>query len=247
VLVLCNGVPRSASTWAFNVALGLLRGSYPSTELGHGYDESVVDFLAALPPRAGHAVMKCHNLDAPGKALVRLGTVKTIYTWRDPADAAVSCMRKLDCDFERAVSLIEPSLSLHRLHREWGTALILSYDEIMTGSFEAIVHISQYLGLEHDPAVLDAVAAETSFERVREKVGQLDNDHDRLTRSGEVSYDPETLYHPGHISDGSSGYGRRILSADEIRRCDALLERYIDGSEAVGASGLAWIDAPSVP
>jgi hypothetical protein len=238
VLVLCNGVPRSASTWAFNVALGLLRGSYPSSEVRHGYDESVIDFLAAVPPTADHAVMKCHNLDAPGKTLVRLGAVKTVYTWRDPADAAVSCMRKLDCDFERAVSLIEPSLSLHRLHRQWGTALILGYDEIMVGPFDAIVRISQYLGLEHNPTVLEAVASENAFERVREKVGRLDRDDDRLTGAGEVAYDPATLYHPGHIRDGSSGYGRRFLSADEIRRCDELLDRYIDESESA-ESGLA--------
>lgn len=240
MLVLCNGVPRSASTWAFNVALGLIRGSYPSSEVRHGYNESVVDFLAAVPPTAGHAVMKCHDLDASGKALVRMGAAKTIYTWRDPADAAVSCMRKLDCDFERAVSLIEPSLSLYRLHREWGTTLILAYDEIMAGSFDAVVRISHYLGLEYNPVVLEAVASENAFERVREKVGRLDGDDARLTRAGEVAYDPETLYHPGHIRDGSSGYGRRLLSADEVRRCDALLDCYIDGSESA-ESGLAWI------
>lgn len=174
--------------------------------------------------------MKCDYLDPTGKTPVRLGAVKTIYTWRDPADSAVSCMSKLDCDFERAVGLIEPSLSLHRLHREWGTALTLAYDEIMADPFDAILRISRYLGLGHNLAVLEAMSTATAFERVREKVGRLDTDGDGLTRAGEVSYDPETLYHPGHIRDGSSGYGRRFLSADEIGRCDTLLERYIDES-----------------
>ena len=86
-LVLCNGMPRSGSTWSFNVAMELLRRCDPDQEVYGGYNEKPVEFLKAAPATARHVVMKCCFLTALGKRLAYSGAARVIYTWRDPADA----------------------------------------------------------------------------------------------------------------------------------------------------------------
>jgi hypothetical protein len=228
MLVICNGMPRSASTWAFNVAVGLLQRSEPSSELHGRYDESVARFLESAPPSATHLVVKCHDLDARARALARAGEAQTIYTWRDPADAAVSYMRMFGYDFELACAAIESSLKLYRFHRLRGTALILSYAEIVDMPADAVARISGYLGLGHSPEIVRAVVEETSLDRVKEQVQRLDTaDETELIRVGEVVYDPKTLLHRGHVQDGSVGYGKEVLTAQQLRQCDALVQRYV--------------------
>jgi hypothetical protein len=228
MLVICNGMPRSASTWAFNVAVELLRRSEPGAELHSGYDESVARFLASAPPTATHIVVKCHELDARGRALAQGAAARTIYTWRDPADAVVSCMRMFGYDFERSLAAIESSLKLYLLYRRWGTALIMSYREVVEAPVEAVERIATYLGVESPSDVVSTVANETSLERMKEKVKQLESaDEAHLAQTGSVAYDPETLLHPGHVRDGGFGYGREALTAEQLAQCEALLLRYV--------------------
>lgn len=226
MLVICNGMPRSASTWAFNVVVQLLHRSEPGAELYSGYDESVARFLESAPPTATHIVVKCHKLDPHGRALGQTAAARTIYTWRDPADAAVSCMEMFGYDFERSLAEIESSLKLSLLHRRWGTTLIMSYRELTGAPVEAVERIATYLGLESNSDVVSAVARDNSLERMKEK--QLEfADEARLVQTGGVAYDRETLLHRGHIRHGGSGYGREALTPEQLRQCEALLRRYV--------------------
>ena len=228
MVVVCNGMPRSASTWAFNVALGLCRATDPDSEVYSGYDENVEQFFASAPATAVHLVVKCHGLDACGRRLARSGAGKTIYTWRDPADAVVSCMNMFGYDFERAFAAVESSLVLCDFLRRAGTALIMGYDEITTAPAEAVARFMEYLGLDRSERIAAGVADENSFERMHERAEQLrQRNGTRLVWVGEFAHDPETLLHPGHLRDGRTGYGREILGPHEIDRCDALLERYV--------------------
>lgn len=222
MLVICNGMPRSASTWSFNVVLGLLRALRPLQKVHSGYDESVAHFLESAPPDATHAVVKCHQLDARGRALTQAGTARTVYTWRDPADAIVSCMGMFDHDFETALHAVKSSLQLYDFHRRGGVALILDYERIVTTPVGAVQRIAAFLGLEDHGDTVRVVAAENGLQRMREKAESLP-DKAQLIRLCGFPHDPETLLHPGHIRDGSSGYGRKALTAQQLQRIDGLL------------------------
>jgi hypothetical protein len=226
MLVICNGMPRSASTWSFNVVVELLRRSEPGAELYTGYDESVAHFLESAPPTATHIVLKCHKLDPHGRALGQTATARMIYTWRDPADAAVSSMRMFGYDFEHSLAEIESSLKLSLLHRRWGTTLMMSYRELTEAPVEAVERVSAYLGLERNSDVVSAVARDTSFDRMKEK--QLEIADEALIQTGRVAYDRETLLHRGHIRHGGSGYGSEALTPGQLRQCEALLRRYVE-------------------
>jgi hypothetical protein len=225
MLVICDGMPRSASTWSFNVVLALLRRSQPSGEVHGGYDEDIARFLASVPSTATHAVVKCHQLDPCGRTLAQTGAAKLVYTWRDPADAAVSCMRMFGYDFEGALEVVGSSLELYRFHRRSRAALILDYTQVVTASIAAIQRIAAHLGLDDGGSVVHAVAEQTSLQRFRKHVESL-ADNPRLVRDGPHEYDPKTLLHRGHIRDGGVGYGRRTLTAEQSEQVDELLQRY---------------------
>jgi hypothetical protein len=116
----------------------------------------------------------------------------------------------------------------------------MEYDEIVSAPLDAITRVTEYLQLDCCPAVLQAVAEETSFESVKEKVRRLDaDDEGRLTRVGEVAYDPDTLLHRSHIRDGRSGYGRDFLTPEELETCASLLDRYVNTRDADVVSSFA--------
>lgn len=222
MIVICNGMPRSASTWSFNVATALLHRSQPLCEVHGGYDENTARFLESIPSTATHAVVKCHELDVHGSALAQSGVGKVIYTWRDPADATVSAMRMFGYDFERSLAVIDSSLELYSFHRRWGGALILDYERIVSASIESVGRIAAFLGLDDRPDTVRAVAEQTSLESVKKNAESLTDDAPLVRHSG-LEYDPDTLLHPGHIRDGGMGYGRKVLTAEQLERVDALL------------------------
>ncbi len=224
MLVLCNGMPRSASTWSYNVAVGLLRRS-ATGEVAGGYDENMHRFARAIAPSAAHVVLKCHSLDPTGLMLSQTGAAKVIYTWRDPADAVASFMTMFNVDFDHAFAVISASLDLCRRHSRGGKALILGYGEIVGEPLLSVAKVADHLGLELPEDAIAGTAEETSLPRMREKtaaIGSLDYGH-RLIRHERTLYDPDTLLNLDHIRNGGSGYGSEALTPAQLRQIDELV------------------------
>jgi hypothetical protein len=226
-LVLCNGMIRSASTWSWNVALQLTRAAAGSLAYGD-YSEDTRAFLEAAPAATRYRVLKCHMLDALARELIAAGQAKVIYICRDLADAAASFMRMFLFDFDHTFLALQGALELYRLHRESGTALILGYRLITTRPLDAIAEIGRYLGIDAPPEIVRGIADITSIESARARVDQLKSgvDAEKLVRFDRFVHDRETLLNLDHIRDGSSGYGRALLTAEQLARVDALADQY---------------------
>lgn len=216
-IVICDGMARSASTWSFNVALMLLR----SAEVGPvqaGYDESVEAFFASLPSGTGNAVLKSHRLDQIGRRLATSGRARVVYTWREPADAVASAMAFFSWDFATACGVIERSLRLRAFHLETGSALILSYGEIVAAPAAALEQVAEYLEVDVARGSLDEISRATSLESMRARA-------DAVESTGGPGHDPESLLHPGHVRDGGS-YGRDVLTAEQLAVLEAMSARF---------------------
>jgi hypothetical protein len=222
MLVLCNGMPRSASTWSYNVTMALLRRT--AQEVCGDYDENLHRFLCGLPASCVHAVLKCHSLDAAGLGLAQLQAAKVVYTWRDLADATASFMTMFDVDFEHTIALMSNSLDLYRRHRRNG-ALILSYEAITQQPTESVAAVASYLNVAVRQEQVAEIAEANSFGRMRERVKEITmlDYGERMVRHDRTSYDPDTLLHINHIRDGSSGYGATRLTQAQLRRLEKLL------------------------
>ncbi|MGC2639678.1 MAG: sulfotransferase domain-containing protein [Acidobacteriaceae bacterium] len=226
-LVLCNGMIRSASTWSYNAALRLLRAAVGSRCYGD-YSENTQTFLDAAPATADYLALKCHMLDGAARALIDTRRAKVIYTCRELADAAASFMRMFAYDFDHTCLALQGALELYRLHRDSGTALILGYSGITSQPLRDIARIAEYLEIAAPEEVLGAIAEATSLERARARVEALKAgaDADQLVRFDRFVHDRETLLNLDHIRDGSTGYGRDLLTADQLARIDALAAQY---------------------
>ncbi len=221
MLVLCNGMPRSASTWSYNVVMALLRTT--GEEIHGGYDENLHRFLRTLPPSCLHACVKLHSLDGAGIGLAQLHAAKVVYTWRNLADAIASYMTMFGFDFEQTLSLMSSSLDLYQRHRRNG-ALILGYEAVVQRAAESVAAVAAYLGVPASAAQIAAIAEANSFDKTREKVkeiGSLDYG-ERLVRHEGTAYDPDTLLNFEHIRDGGTGYGASRLNQTQLRRVEEL-------------------------
>ena len=222
MLVLCDGMPRSASTWSFNVVKGLLRHSDPDSKVIGGYDEDVAAFLTSTAATADHVVLKCHTLDSHARELVRCGAAKAVYTHRDVREATVSCMAMFGYDFDQALAAIASSLEVWRFHLREQNALILDYVELTTRPGDCIERIASYLGVAHSSELVADISEETSITRMREVVTDLE-------QSGAEAFDSETLLHPRHFTDGHGA----ALTADQLERLAEVLAEHERGGAPV--------------
>jgi Sulfotransferase domain len=219
MLILCNGMLRSGSTWSFNVALKLLKSCDPARKVFGFYTENPAVLAAAARPRFSDLVIKSHYLDPTACAV--LDTAKVIYTWRSPYDAVVSCMWMFGGTAEHWIDLVRKSLRLWASHRLQNNACIVSYEALVRDPLAVIERIGSYLGISLEPERVQKLGDELSLENLRRFSRHLAPS--RLNHSGDYSYDRETLLHPNHIKNGGIGYGIRYLNDSQLSAIDAML------------------------
>jgi hypothetical protein len=224
MVILCDGMVRSGSTWSFNVALQLLRSYDPNRKAFGTYSENPVVLAAAIKPRFSNLVIKSHVLDRLARGLCTTGAIKTIYTWRQPYDAVASCVQMFGLSVPDSIGTLRSALRVWSFHRVTNSACIVAYEEIVTEPFATIKRIADYLGLAIESAQLRGIAEEVSFERVRRysnSLGELKPS--RLTRINGYVFDRATLLHQNHIRNGTIGYGAGLLGHECLHEIDAML------------------------
>jgi Sulfotransferase domain len=224
MVVLCDGMMRSGSTWSFNVALKLVQAGDPDRKVFGLFSDAPAVPLAAVRPRSSHLVIKTHHLSPSAYDLCCTGAIRAIYTWRHPYDAIVSGSRMFGFSMEHWIDALRNALRVWSFHRATDSACIVSYEAIMREPSASIERIASYLDLRIQPEKVRQIAEETSIERLKgfsEKVDELD--FSRVVRKEGVVYDRQTLLHHNHIRDGRIGHGATILDAEQLQAIDAVL------------------------
>ena len=95
------GMPRSGSTFAFNIVREAIR------TCGTVYHEASNDLLGAIDRSNGadHVLLKTHALDAPSIELAKAGRVRIIMTVRRIEDAMASWLTAFEETGEEVASL----------------------------------------------------------------------------------------------------------------------------------------------
>jgi len=211
-LIILLGLPRSGSTWAFNVVREILKAS------AHYASSFYAETMADCPPDAflatGPIVIKTHFCDL-GEDLIKRG--KLIVSLRDPRDAVASEMTMFGMSFEDCLGVISKSADGIMRRLPYGP-LILQYENGDIGSSETVSSIATHIGYP----INEDTSARITHMLSRESVQQLIAD---LQSTGEVSpdecasmYHPETHWHPGHVKDGQVGKYATILTDKEAAR-----------------------------
>ena len=158
MVILCDGMVRSGSTWSFNVALQLLRSCDPNRKAFGTYNDNPGVLAAAIKPRFSNLVIKSHRLDPFVQESCVRGAIKTIYTWRQPYDVVASCVQMFGSSVPHWTGVLRKELRVWSFHLATNSACIVSYEEIIKEPCAAIERIAGYLGLAIESEQLRGIA-----------------------------------------------------------------------------------------
>lgn len=224
-LVLCLGLPGSASTWVYNVCIHL-RSLRPSYLVSMGYSDNAADFLeklAGADENSAAVVIKSHYADADMRDYVASRDAKCLLSIRDPRDCIASLMERFGESFDAALINVKASCDAVMRFCRPGMpgALLLRYEDGFFLSPQVLTLLWQYLAPseEVDLSALGGRFTQESVTRFIATFGLLDPA--RLVMRGRDVSDTVTHWHRSHFGDGKSGKWRSRLSSaqqDEANR-----------------------------
>jgi hypothetical protein len=209
-------MPRSGSTWSYNVVRSLLkrRGRLDTTV--HGWIDNEVqldDLLGAYDDSTSDLVVKVHRLGELALEYIRKGRAKNVFTVRDPRDTVVSIhwMWKEPIEQIIASKRFQYIGALYRRLDEDGKTLFVDYPSLLLQPAATIERVAIYLGIPLTPGEAHAIQGDHEIR----KVAQFSSSP--AMQLFKESYDPETLLHKNHVRDGSQGYWARYLSEQQAQ------------------------------
>ncbi|NJK64942.1 MAG: sulfotransferase domain-containing protein [Synechococcaceae cyanobacterium SM2_3_1] len=190
-LIACAGLPRSGSTWLYNVVRLLL-----STD-GASVSGAFIDKYDSSDPAEIH-VIKTHEF----KPWLAEQANLILASRRDLRDIVASLIRKRWISPAQAIDYIGPYVQHYEFWRSIAVYELV-YESMIEDQLQEILTLSEILGVECNSQIL---------ERICEAVAAI-GQSERQIGSG---WDQETLIHPQHITDGRAGSYQETLDSDLI-------------------------------
>jgi hypothetical protein len=228
VIVLIAGMPRSGSTFSFNVARQILAAR------GSVYQETCEDVVGVVGRSGGadHVLVKNHNLDEPSLALARAGAMRIIMTVRRVEDAMASWFDAFDAVPEAvALGVMHHWIGLFQQLRT--KALIVPYEQIDRRPWVAVWRIARAICPIVYPTEVLAITRRLSKATVKRQTDMLPIEASGVTDIGFSHYDARTFFHRRHVSDLKSRPAEQRLSSERLETIRAAL------GSAIAAAGLS--------
>lgn len=177
-LILSAGMPRSASTWLFNVAR-LALSKVDGLDLGSGWVDELAEFN-----KHDVVLVKIHAYD---EDLVKKAS-GVMYSFRDIRDGMASMKRTfgLEPDMKLVDSTIESDVAWRRK-----ASVVMKYEDFLVSKNDFVEQTLGMFGIEG----LD----------IEELIGELDGLVAVSNRSNLAGRDSVNLLYSGHITDGQQG------------------------------------------
>jgi len=214
-IILCLGLPGSASTWVFNVCAQLVSLSQRSVK--RGYADNLPDLLNTVKPsneRVDTYVIKSHLAGQEFSDYLSANDSFYVLTVRDPRDCVVSLMELFGFSFDYALNQLMCSCDSLMKFQSLG-GILLRYEDRFFQSRRTIPMLCQYLGLE---AEVDFTSLEhlNSQESIMEFINSFDELPDgrilKVNDDDDDSFDVVTHWHRHHFGDGLTGKWNTRLS-----------------------------------
>lgn len=217
LVVLCSGMPRSGSTWSYNVCRLLLEAVLRAESFECGYHEGsqADEYLMRIQNSAKAHLVKLHY---PGPTVIRWvneGRVKNIFTIRHPLDALASFKEKFGDPVATAAKRLRRSLEAGDVWRRESATLFVEFAEIMGNARQQIRRIAAYLDFDVSDELVERIHQETCLETVRKITQRMADTPQELVRAGNSLYDPRTQYHLGHAPKAENRDWQTELTPEE--------------------------------
>jgi len=224
-VVLCLGLPGSASTWIYNICILLM--SSPEHPANCGYVDrfaSLYEKFGVASHQSGIFVIKSHSADEQFFDYVCLTDAKQVLTIRDPRDCIVSLMEQFGHSFDVALRMLVASCNaLMRFQSYEG--IVLRYEDQFFNSSRTILKLCQYLRLTKliDVESLMQVLSQESIMEFINSFDQVPSERIEQHNEHRDSYDTLTHWHTHHFGDGLVGKWKARLSSDQQARANEAL------------------------
>lgn len=217
MIVIVSGMPRSGSTWSYNVCRQILDQAGMPLDPATGLygDGGEIDEVVERGPAPGAALLvKCHIPGRRTVAAMKAGRLRNIYTYRDPRDAVASLRRTFGTSFKNAVRVMHRWLRFIDDVADLDGSLGIDYRQIETAPEGAITAIAETLGVELRPGRAAAIAAALGRDEMRK---QATAGLGETARLASIEHDIVTGLTRNHIPHDEQSDWRRDLSASEGR------------------------------
>ncbi|MBV8167068.1 MAG: sulfotransferase domain-containing protein [Alphaproteobacteria bacterium] len=243
MLVLCTGMIRSGSTWSFNVVRLLLGRASP--HVLSLYTDNPTEILLKQGINVDHLVIKCHQPNPPGRALIKHRLCRTIYTYREPIECLTSGA-DLGMPFQPTLERLRDSLELFQFQLAAGGVHMVWYDDITSRPRDRVRAIADYLELDASDETVDSVSEMLSYESVRHVIRAQGKSTKQIDDNG-LEWDPKTLFNARHIRDNPSNPAT-VINAGQRTAIAKALSAWTDatGRLRLEVRALGMLTAPDL-
>jgi hypothetical protein len=222
--VFCAGMPRSGSTWQYQIVSHLLEESRGG--LRGGFLEQPEDFERIAEQTADRPLwlaLKTHHGHPPYAQALREGRALAVYSYRDLRDVMYSLMHKMHLSFDEVLQkdLLEQCFIDHVFWTELPNVLCQRYEDIMADPVGGVKEIAAFLAVPLSDAEAVRLADQYSLEanrlRARQLMEQFHNKGIDLKQpENAVLHDEHTQLHWNHIRDGRVGSWRDEATPEQV-------------------------------
>lgn len=224
MIILNMGIPRSGTTWAFNVLRYILEAKDVPYATRNANSRAEVDAALAATKPAENLILHFHDItDAAFEAARRPG-VASFFCFRDPRDVVVSQMRLHDADFPAAVRAIQAAFKCFKSALGIPGIMVIPYPHIRDHAEALIFQMATTIGRFLTPQTVGDIAQRTSIERHKEvmetlnrpAVGRAEGDAETIfTGVREILMDSTHFINDRHIQSGATGRWKEELTQDQ--------------------------------
>lgn len=225
MIVVTIGIPRSASTWMYNLVLALMERQGGPVD---GYYVDVPNIFSELTSNSNERsiVVKTHVGTHDFWEAVP-SDAYFIITTRDIRDAIASSRQMFkSVSFQRALDYSRAAADFSMRAANQNNALVFRYEESFFGKPSTVMRVAKRLGLPITTSDAEDILDQFSRANVLNNIKKLQADGVIGDDTDESSHDPRTHWHPGHLKDGKVGKYSDILSELEIDSITKIFNDY---------------------
>jgi hypothetical protein len=222
--VFCAGMPRSGSTWQYQIVSHLLEAHRGGVR--GGFLERPDDFARIAEQTAGRApwlTLKTHNGCPAYAEALRDGRAVAVYSHRDPRDVTFSLMHKMRLPFEEIVGRLQlvQCLNDHGFWTAQPNVLCQRYEAIVGDPAGCVAEAADFLGLRLADGEAGRLAAAYSLEANRARAQELarklrDKGVDLDGADNAAIHDEHSQLHWNHIRAGRIGGWREEATPEQL-------------------------------
>jgi hypothetical protein len=215
-IFLIAGMPRSASTFSFNITRDILRMR------GKVYQESTNSLSGDVVPEDTQFILiKSHSAQDEIIRAVQAGEARSICTVRRPEDAIASWIYMFDMSVDRAIDVMRHWIYMFEKIYEY--SLIVRYNDIENNPFLEAQRIAKYICPADFSLNADIIAVKYLKLKVFNSTMDMKENGENVIDIGFSYYNQETFFHRRHVSSMVSRPAEELICVDTLEKIrDAL-------------------------